>query len=133
MKHHYRDIRDRAGDPVWHDEYGVPRYCDFTPREIADIYGDEVCLLLIRCQNCGREFRVALSWGVHDRVSGISPLAERVSEGTVHYGDPPNVECCPAGPTMNSIPVRVLEFWRRGDDFHYYRVPDLEGDLEERI
>ena len=31
----------------------------------------------------------------------------------LHYGDPPNSQCCAAGPTMNSEPHRVVEFWKR--------------------
>ena len=29
----------------------------------------------------------------------------------LHYGDPPNDGCCDAGPTMNSVPHRVIEYW----------------------
>ena len=36
MHHHYADIRDRLGTPLWWDEYGVPRYCEFGPNEGAN-------------------------------------------------------------------------------------------------
>ena len=36
----------------------------------------------------------------------IASLASRVADGTIHYGDPPNAECCASGPTMNSEPAR---------------------------
>ena len=35
----------------------------------------------------------------------------------------------PAGPTMNSVPRRVLEFWRN-DRFDWERVPELEIDID---
>lgn len=123
MHHHYRDIRDRIADPpLWWDEHAVPRYSPFAPNEVANIYAQQVTLLEIACQGCGTRFAVAFSWD--DYVFGTSedgtswvrqcePMTpERVQ--SLHYGDPPNAWCCAAGPTMNSVPLRVLEFWRRG-------------------
>jgi hypothetical protein len=143
MKHTYECIRSRIPeDPKWFDEDGVPRYDAFTPRLTANIYARQSCLLLIECQNCGQDFRVAMSWRTHEHAFGgkSSDLATRVADGTIHYGDPPNIECCPAGPTMNSVPRKVLEFWR--DDLtgvgDWQRVPELERDIacdwaDERI
>ena len=48
-------------------------------------------------------------------------LAEQVTDGSIHYGDPPNSGCCPAGPTMNCEDLAVVEFWRR------YRTTVREG------
>lgn len=122
----YADIREKIGEePKWFDEHGVPRYCDFTPREVADIYADEVALLDIRCQSCARLFKVAMSTSAVDMAYGRRRLSANIQ--ALHYGDPPNVDCCPAGPTMNSIPIQVLQFWkhepRPGD---WVRVPGLE-------
>ena len=41
----------------------------------------------------------------------LPTLSERIRDMTIAYGDPPNIGCCPAGPTMNSVPRRVLEYW----------------------
>ncbi|MFW6184041.1 MAG: hypothetical protein ACOC8X_09610 [Chloroflexota bacterium] len=62
---------------------------------------------------------------------GRPQLSELIDAGRLHYGDPPNAGCCPAGPTMNSEPRRVLEFYRRSNDrFGFERVLDYERELE---
>lgn len=130
MKHHYRDIRDKiAFEPLWWDEAGVPRYCEFSPKETNDIYADEVAFLEIACQNCGRRFKVALSAGSRQRGEGVPSLASRVRAGSLYYGDPPNIGCCPTGPTMNSVPLRVLEFWVN-DGGECRRQVEFEVELE---
>ncbi len=119
MNHHYSDITDKLGEPLWWDENAVPRYCEFSPQDTANIYRDECALVLIRCQNCGREFKVAFSDSRSARylrraiAEKTAPgIADRIRDNTLHYGDPPNIHCCPSGPTMNSVPIRVLEYWR---------------------
>lgn len=121
MNHSYGDITVRLGLPAWWDEHGVPRYCDFEPQAVSNIYARQAVLLEIACQSCGARFRVCLT---------IGPLDERVNDvGELHYGDPPNTSCCPAGPTMSSVPLRVLEFWQRnaGD---WTRRADLEKSID---
>lgn len=62
----YNDILSRVSeDPKWFDEHAVPRYCEFSPDECADIYARQVCLLLAECQNCAREF--------HDHFESAEP------------------------------------------------------------
>ena len=148
MKHHYHDIRDRIPiPPKWWDENGTPRYSEFAPDETADIYADECCLLLIHCQGCGRPYHVCLSQSPMKRINladngqPYPTLAEIAAEGNLHYGDPPNMGCCAAGAVMNSVPIRVLEFWQRhrkrfdpatGKNVLYHdweRVPELEIDM----
>lgn len=130
MKHHYRDIRDKiATEPLWWDEVGVPRYCVFSPKETNDIYADEVAFLEIACQNCRRRFKVALRAGSRQRREGAPSLDSRVRDGSLHYGDPPNIGCCPAGPTMNSVPLRVLEFWVN-DGGKWRRQVEFEVEVE---
>lgn len=126
MNNEYKDIRDRIPEPPkWWDEFAVPRYCDFHPREAANIYADEAALLLIECQACEREFHVCMS----GRGAG-----EAIKDGSIHYGDPPNVECCYSGPTMNVRDVRVLEYWKRDafGDRQWVRDADLEIELPRR-
>jgi len=131
MNHHYADIRDKLGVPLWWDEHAVPRYCEFSPDVNANIYATEVVLLEIRCQDCGERFRVAMSWDVWDRVQGYPTLAEQIKNGEIHYGDPPNVGCCPAGPTMNSIPLRVLEYWEREPLDEWHRFAEYEVEIPD--
>lgn len=141
MKQHYHEILAALGLPQWFDEHGVPRGIPFAPHEVANIYADQVLLVRIRCQNCGYPFRVAFSesWGgaTRERImrgeavgdpDSLPRLFDDVAD--VHYGDPPNIRCCPAGPTMNSEPVRVIEAWELVG-FEWRRRPDLEIDLDE--
>lgn len=145
MNHHYSDIVSRIKEePKWYDENAVPRYSDFGPDEVADIYADEVALVLIKCQGCKTEFRVAFSRSVMDIVRGSkrTTIAEAIQAKELHYGDPPNAGCCASGPTMNSEPHRVLEYWSCHDPkfakdgkvvdvkyFDWQRNPELEVDI----
>lgn len=145
MLHHYGDIVDRIDEtPRWWDEHGVPRFCCFGPDHLANIYAREAVLLRIECQGCGTPFLVALSrsdlgrygWtpdadyettgkGTFGPLPGAT-LAERIEADEIHYGDPPNTGCCPAGPTMNSIPREVVEYWRAERACVWERRPELE-------
>jgi hypothetical protein len=43
MLQHYEDILSRIAEPPrGFDEHGVPRYCDFAPHRIANIYAREI-------------------------------------------------------------------------------------------
>jgi hypothetical protein len=94
--------------------------------------GNEVALLEIACQSCGKRFKVAMSWG---RMDGLllesRSLSEQIEDGSIHYGDPPNNGCCPAGPTMNCDDLRVIEFWSRDDGLEFVRVRELEIELPD--
>lgn len=142
MHHDYEDIRSRIAEPpLWWDENAVPRYCAFEPNAIANIYADEAVLAEITCQRCGRPFRVAFSQDGMQRCTrkGNARLADDIRLKELHYGDPPNARCCDAGPTMNSEPRRVLEYWsthhaeyvvdglvKDGRYFDWRRDPGLE-------
>lgn len=139
MHRDYADIRDRIPEsPQWWDEYAAPRYAPFAP-SLIDVYADEAALLLIACQGCGMQFQAAMALNLMDRLiaarlrnltSSAPTLADQIADKTIHYGDPPNVRCCGAGPTMNCIDLRVLEYWRRGDMREWERVPALEIAIE---
>lgn len=126
----YHDILERiAAPPDWFDEHAVPRWGEFTPYMAANIYAHEVVLLRVTCQACERSFDVCMS--AHPLgIDGVRDLEALVRKHDIFYGDPPNVECCAAGPTMNSIPVQVLQFWRRNiskeSGLKWSRVPELE-------
>jgi hypothetical protein len=123
----YDDIRERIPEPPkWWDEYAVPRYCEFVPHQAADMYAYEAALVLIECQGCATQFHVC--------ISGRGNIAEQIRCRTLHYGDPPNVRCCLAGPTMNCIDLQVVQFWRRDAQTgrEWVRDPTLEVELEGR-
>lgn len=130
MLHHYADIRDRiAEDPKWWDEHGVPRYCDHHPDEVANIYARQVAFVEIACQNCGARYLVAFS-SDYPAVYGGKSVRDLIESDEIHYGDPPNGGCCRAGSSMNSVPLRVVEFWtsevRAGG---WARVAELERQI----
>jgi hypothetical protein len=141
MHHHYEDIRDRISDPpVWYDENAVPRYCNFAPSEVADIYAAEVALVEIACQNCEKPFLVAFSRSISWRIMIISgirgmtvrDIADLIRDKSLHYGDPPNFGCCAAGPAMNCNDIRVVEYWRRKhmdwERDHLLEIPLADGE-----
>jgi len=146
MHNDYEDIRSRIAEaPSWHDDNGVPRYGAFRPEAVPSIYADEAALVEIGCQACRTRFRVAFHTSQGDRLMAAAMrrdtnpmagpgLAEHIRGKTLHYGDPPNMGCCPAGPTMNSDPIRVLEYWRRGtwaeNHMRWVRDPSLELPLD---
>ncbi len=109
MRCRYLDIRDRLGEPRWFDEAGVPRYCEFHPDECANIYANEAVLLLLTCQHCGQQFRVAVT-----RQHELAPLYKRIMDRELEYDDPPNA-CCAVGSSMNGEPRKVIEYWRKSN------------------
>lgn len=135
MNTHYADILSRITEPpVWWDEHAVPRFCEFNPNVVANIYARYVALVLITCQGCGVEYRVAHSQGAMDRYLGydetgtarwVDTMDVLVQNKRLDYGDPPNNNCCGVGASMSSEPRRVLEFWER-PNFTWERRPDLE-------
>lgn len=120
MHCHYRDLLSRIAEPpLSFDEHAVPRFEAFAPNRVSNIYAREAALVWIACQSCGRRFDVAFSDPMASNSlpegaqrEGKRPMIrDHIRAGTLHYGDPPNVDCCPAGATMNSVPRQVLEYW----------------------
>jgi hypothetical protein len=147
MFNYIADILERIPEPpVWWDEGGWPRYCEFHPGKVMDIYANQVALVRIACQNCGMRFSVAVTWtwtlaGIDALQRGVAKdeLAEYLKTHDLKaqalarvlgWNDPPNVGCCHAGPTMSSDTVRVLEFWENGDE-GWMRLPEYELPQEE--
>ena len=140
MHNPYNDIRKRIPqEPKWWDEHAVPRYCEFTPDEVANIYADQVALVKIGCQECGHVFLVAFSEDPMDRMgdqvdSNPTTLKQSITGKFLHFGDPPNINCCPVGGTMNCEDYRVIEFWERHlhkGDFAWHRNSEFEIELED--
>lgn len=132
MNNDYQDIRSRINEePKWFDENAVPRYCEFHPNGCANIYATQAALVLIKCQACGKEFKVAIScFDQIQTATGVPTTFELIKNKSIHYGDPPNVRCCPAGPTMNCIDMRVLEAWERPNFRKWERNPEYEIEIE---
>ena len=122
----YQDIKKRIKEaPRWFDENGVPRYDEFHPSLSPNIYADEVVLMEISCQDCGRRFFVEMSWSTSFGIlDGIVPLHKRIEDKLIHYGDPPN-DCCDCGATMNCNDLEIIQFWSR-DKFEWERNKKYE-------
>jgi hypothetical protein len=131
MNRCYSDILDRIKEePKWFDENAVPRYCNINVNDVADIYAYEVLFAKIACQACQHEFVVAFSCGRYNPDTYLTPkviqyLSDPDEFGPLLYGDPPNINCCDAGPTMNSEFKSIIEFWKHDDNHNWFRV-DLD-------
>ena len=131
MHQYYKDILDRIDEaPTWFDDDGVPRFGDFSPGKLGTIYASEAALAEVSCQACGRMFKVALTEAFACKRLGLS---DEIRLRRVHYGDPPNVNCCGAGPSMNSEMQRILEYWPRDYEVSsgWQRDPTFEGPVEQ--
>lgn len=138
MNEYYKDIIGKIKqEPQWFDERAVPRYCRFSPKRLANIYAEECALVLIECQMCRHKFEVAFSRSTMDKVrhrlifgkdKKMPTIADSIQRKTLCYGDPPNIECCPAGTSMISDSIRVLQYWRR-KRFNWVRDRKLEVDI----
>lgn len=135
----YLDIVSRIKEePKWWDENGTPRYCEFHPSQLSDIYAEKCALIKIACQNCGQEFKVAYSQNRYSILNIIATnsgmefhdLEELIKNGSLHYGDPPNTGCCSAGATMNCEDIEVLEYWYRDENCNWVRNTNLEISLQ---
>lgn len=127
MNQSYNDITDRIQEePKWWDECGVPRYCDFEPRMVNNIYADQAVLLEVACSDCGMHYDVAMSARLY--LEPDYDLINAIRNNSLFYGDPPNyghAEDC-AGATMSSNTVCILEVWQR-PDLDWERLMGLEG------
>jgi len=148
MKASYKDIKRRIKEPVlWYDYNGTPRYDKFHPSLSPNIYADEVILLEISCQNCGRRFLVEMNCSkLSTDFFGerMEPFSERIKKWKeskkelkekgmhiwppVHYGDPPIHNCI--GDTMNCYDLEIVEFWHR-PEFDWHRKKEYEIELEK--
>ena len=106
----YNDIRSRIPEePKWWDQNGCPRYNDPIPSNCSDIYAEYVAFMEIACQTCDHRFIVEASLSMMRRtVYKIewNPL-------DLHYGNPPNIGCCPGGATMTSTRKMLISAWKR--------------------
>jgi hypothetical protein len=162
MLRYYKDIIDRCGEPKWYDGNGVPRYIDFDPDQCG-VYDRYVAYLEIACQSCDERFFVAVEVDSMEAVAThfrlpIKPTESKIEKverkldghptlspweqiGSFHFGDPPRhgnfdkevEERCAAGDTMNSVPKRIIEFWRLVSEplseYGWKRMPEYEFEI----
>lgn len=134
MHQHYKEILEAfETPPLWFSEGGFPRWCAMHPSNVDDIYADQVVFAVIGCQGCMRTFRVAFSSSKMYRLMGHQEcLLALINERSLHYGDPPNIRCCPAGPTMNSGLLLVSQVWERNLEqlADWRRLEDYEDETK---
>lgn len=131
MHQHYEDILSRINEPpAWFDDGGVPRFGEFSPQHLGNIYASEAALAEVSCQNCGIRFRVALTETFASKGFGLS---DEIRLARVCYGDPPNIDCCGSGSSMTSIMHGILEYWSRDYEVsaNWQRDPTFEGPVAD--
>lgn len=138
MHTNYSDILKRIDEqPLWFDENAVPRYDPFHPQMLSDIYADEAALVLIMCQSCHKRFKVAMSVSIVHKMRALQmdmkfrSIRDSIKEQLIFYGDPPNIQCCPSGPTMSSETISVLEYWYRDFNREWMRNRSYERSMED--
>lgn len=124
----YRDIRDRLGVPIWHDQHGVPRYDEFHP-SLLGIHDDWACHFLVRCPSCGEMFPCAVGFNalsyIASQVNFIDLFDKRSSPeemlpcfvgwGDAPYHPYPTGQC--AGTTMGADVCAILSVWYRDSEW----------------
>jgi hypothetical protein len=131
MRQHYKDILDRIAEaPTWFDDFGVPRFGQFSPQRLSNIYASEAALAEVSCQECKRVFRVALTEAFACKPFSLS---DEIRLGRVDYGDPPNIDCCIAGSCMGSVMHKILEYWSNDLEVSrdWRRDPTFEGPVAD--
>lgn len=133
MTQEFTDITSKMGKPKWYDTKGFPRYCTFHPNRTSNIYAQYVALILIGCQSCQKTWRVAVSIHMLDVLGEHFQFPTKTDIGSFHYGDPPShVKHDHRGSTMNSIPIRVIEFWKKRTAFRgWVRIKKYEVFIKE--
>lgn len=123
MKRAYDDLLSLTGrKPSFFQAEGVPRWADFQPGDSTSPYAVDCAIVEIACQLCDMRFHVLMESTSRDRTT----VEEQIRTSTLAYRDPPNVGCCPGGPSTTSETVRVIEYWRRQRTFTWERDGTLE-------
>lgn len=131
MYTNYADIRSRiCEEPSWFDESAVPRYGPFKPDGVANFYAREAVLVLAACQCCGRQFRLAIT---RPYFKEDADVATAICHRGLHYGDPPNIGCCEAGPSTTVVELEVLEYWWRISGYDWIREASFEVGVVSEV
>jgi len=120
MYRRYPDLREKLGEPLWHDDHGVPRYAPFSP-ELCGVYHRCVALLEIDCQGCDRRFLVASAHTGYSSAKLETAFPSQTDSGDFGFGDAPHHttehgQC--VGTTMTTDVCRIVEFWTRDGGDH---------------
>jgi hypothetical protein len=126
----YSDILAKAGPPTYWGPFGVPRYEEFDATRL-NVFTSHAAKLHVLCQSCGREFVVVSTYDKSSEVLELPELQEAKDPwhalGSFHYGYPPVHHC--AGDSIASLPLEILEFWKRKGLTDWARVPEYEFAL----
>lgn len=127
----YRDIRTKLGAPLWTDQYGVPRYDEFSPELASEIYDDWVALLEVKCQSCEKVFTCSTCVAKFQMVIKRKDIVteEDIISQLIGWGDAPwhtfegdeasmDGQC--AGTTMTTSVIGA-KVWRK-DRFDWIEV-----------
>jgi hypothetical protein len=57
-------------------------------------------------------------------------IAELISDNSVNFGDPPNMQCCAQAHYIGTVAQKVIEYWRRPARDRWLRDPTLEIALK---
>lgn len=129
----YADITSRIKEqPKWWDAHGVPRYDNFNPRLISNIYASEVMLMKIECDSCRRKFDVEMTKRPRTDSDSLANMIAYIGTGlgiAPHYGDPPRHDC--VGDVMNSTALKIKEFWRKDVQAGWVRMPECEVEYPD--
>jgi hypothetical protein len=123
----YLDLREKLGEPLWHDQHGVPRYAPFEP-DLLGIYDRWACLFVVKCQACERAFDCAVGWDFLSYAATSRATDDELQEMVnrqhdphyvlpkfVSWGDAPwhdmDNQC--AGTTMTTDIIRIKEVWHK--------------------
>lgn len=118
----YSDIRERLGEPLWHDEHGVPRYAPFHP-SLLGVYDDRAALFEVMCQSCGRIFPCAAGttrlWPIMAGKGTEEETLDATLRRIIGWGDAPwhthegGGQC--AGTTMATTIAGIVSVWEKID------------------
>ncbi len=134
MKTSFEDIKNLTNkEPVWYDKHGCPRFCEFSPKLVPNVYATCALLMKISCQRCGKIFKVSLNYGAGATpFESLKRYKDKRSKGRlfpVQYCDPPNHDC-PTGNVMSSNSKEILEFWMK-ENGNWVRHSEVELIVEE--
>lgn len=151
---------EKLGEPIWYDENGTPRYCEFNPQYCYP-YARVVAFFEIQCSHCEKIFKVATSTDLlneYDKDFNIERLKSIINNPQVinkvndlyevidqypelslfDYGDPPfhwkdknlNEPCM--GYASSSFTTKILAVyeWNLNKDLKWIKLNEKEISID---